>query len=90
MNKGYADIFLRKNYFTTDLTNYEYIIELKYIKADEIKSKTKKVSKTVLKRYKSEAINQLERYEKSLNITCKLKKLIIICTAQELLLVEEV
>ena len=89
MNKGYADIFLKKNYFTTDLTNYEYIVELKYIKSDEIKNKSGKVTKIVLQRYRKEAIEQLEKYAKNQEITCKLKKIIIICSSQKLLLLEE-
>jgi hypothetical protein len=42
MNKGYADLFFRKDYSVTDLTNYEYLVELKYIKSEALpKDKTK-------------------------------------------------
>ena len=79
MNKGYADIFLRKNYFTTPKTKYEYIIELKYVKSDEDKSEK------AIELYKKEALEQIDRYAKSHNITCELKKIVIICSATELL-----
>ncbi|MBN1970236.1 MAG: AAA family ATPase [Candidatus Delongbacteria bacterium] len=100
LNKGYADIFLRKNYSITDLTKFEYIIELKYIKAEEyrkISLEEKKsglvieeVPENHLAKVKKEAIDQLERYAKSKKITCNLKKVVIICSAKELLVLEEV
>ena len=86
MNKGYADIFLRKNYFTTDLTKFEYLIELKYIKSDKAFEK----DNTKLKAAKKDALNQLEQYSKTRKITCELKKIIIICSSKKLLLLEEV
>jgi hypothetical protein len=55
MNKGYADIFLRKNYSITDLTKFEYIIELKYVKSDEDKSEA------AIEAYKQEALKQIRQ-----------------------------
>ncbi len=74
MNHGYADIFLQKNYAVTDLTKYEYLIEVKYRKAGETES---------VETLKEKAAAQLERYAKSQKITCPVKKLIVICSAKE-------
>ncbi len=84
MNKGYANIFLRKNHLTTDKTKFEYIIELKYVKSDEDKNEA-----TVLK-YKAEALKQIDSYAKSHKVSCTVKKIVIICTASELLFLGEV
>jgi ribosomal protein S8 len=83
MNKGYADIFLRKNYFTTDMTKYEFIIELKYVKSDEEKSEI------VIESYKQKALEQINSYAKSRNITCSLKKIVIVCSSKEVLFLGE-
>ena len=83
MNKGYADIFLQKDYIITDKTKYECIIELKYVKKSE-------VEKTNITKLKEETISQLERYAKSKKIREKLIKIIIISTSDELLLMEKV
>ena len=101
MNKGYADIFLRKNYSITDLTKYEYLIELKYIKSEEyrkanlseitqVSEENDEIKSDFVEKVKLEAIEQLERYAKAQKITCKLKKIVIICSAQKLLMLEEV
>ncbi len=84
MNNGYSDIFLRKNYFTTDKTKYEYILELKYI------SNTEKKKKKSLECYKNEAKEQLENYAKSQKITCPLKKIAIICDSKKVKFLGEV
>ena len=84
MNKGYADIFLRKNYFTTDKTKHEYIVEVKYLTQEDLKKQNPIESR------KKEAIAQLEKYAVSKTITCTLHKIILICSAQEVLLLEEV
>ena len=83
MEKGYADIFLQKDYIVTEKTKYEYIIELKYIKKQEVK-------KIDLNKVKEEAKSQLERYAKSKKIREKLIKLIIISTNDKLLLLEKI
>lgn len=81
MNKGYADIFLRKNYFTTDMTKFEVIVELKYVKSDEDKSEV------AVKRYIENAKEQIERYAESHNVTCELVRLVIVSTSREALFV---
>ncbi|HCL56152.1 MAG TPA: hypothetical protein DHW82_03980 [Spirochaetia bacterium] len=84
MNKGYADIFLRKNTFTTDKTQHEYIVELKYLTQEDLKRENS------IDMHRKEAIGQLEKYAVSKTITCTLHKIILICSAQEVLLLEEV
>ena len=86
LNDGFADIFFRKNYYITDLTNYEYIIELKYLK-DQKNELTKVKNKNKLR---EDALRQLNRYEKTRHITCKLKKIIIILSSKGIELMEEV
>ncbi len=81
MNHGYADIFLQKNYAVTDLTKYEYLIEVKHRKAGETEP---------LETLKEKAAAQLERYAKSQKITCHVKKLIVICSAKECEFIGEV
>ncbi len=109
MNKGYADLFMQKNYSTTDMTQYEYLIELKYIKAADYRKLTAEeeksqklyegvlreliiedVPKSHLQKVRIEAIEQLHQYAKGKQISCKLKKILIICSAQELLVLEEI
>ncbi len=89
MNKGYADLFFRKDYSVTDLTNYEYLVELKYIKSEDLpKDKTK--VKALIQKTKEKATTQLFQYNQSRSITCKLIQLVIICSSKEVLLLEEV
>jgi hypothetical protein len=88
MKSGYADLFFRKNYATTDMTKYEYLVELKYLNSEESKETEKNRSK--ISELKKQAINQLEQYSKSRNITCKLKKIVIISSSKELVLIEEI
>ena len=83
MEKGYADIFLQKDYIVTDKTEYEYIIELKYIKKQEVK-------KIDLNKVKEESKKQLENYAKSKKIREKLIKIIIITTSDKLLLIKQI
>ena len=97
MNRGFADIFFRKNYFTTDLTKYEYLIELKYLKAGEkgkqnpsARSPEEPISRDAIEKIRLEALAQLERYALSRHITCPLKKIVIICASDKLLLMEEI
>ncbi len=89
MHRGYADFFFRKNYFTTDLTNYEYLVELKYIKSDDLPAAPDKLE-ALINTVKQEAVTQLLNYKKSRKITCKLIQLVIICSSKEVLLIEEV
>ncbi len=76
MNKGYSDLFFRKNFITTEKTRYEYLIELKYIKAD-------KLSKKEVEFQKQEAIKQLEDYQKSRTISEELIKIVIIASTKQ-------
>jgi hypothetical protein len=84
MNHGYADIFLQKNYFTTHRTSHEYLIEVKFMSAEE------QASPNARERYRAAAIAQLERYAASQKITCQVHKLIVLAGAKELLLLEEI
>ena len=89
MNHGYADLFFRKNYSVTGLTNYEYLIELKYLKSEDLPKAKEKLNALILKT-KQAATDQLLRYKQSRNITCKLIQLVIICSSKEVLLLEDV
>ena len=86
MNRGYADLFFQSK---TDLTNYEYLIELKYLKSKDLPKDKEKLNALVQKT-KQAATEQLLRYKQSRNITCKLIQLVIICSSKEVLLIEEV
>ena len=72
------------------VTKYEYLLEFKYIKANE------KVTDGKINSLKNDAIEQLNRYEESEEIkeakeSGKLiKKLVIIGSSQKLVLIEEV
>ena len=75
-NKGYADMFFRKNFVTTTQTKYEYIIELKHITS-------KKLSKQEVEKQKEQAITQLKRYEESRTISEELIKIVIITSSKQ-------
>ncbi|MCP4138414.1 MAG: AAA family ATPase [bacterium] len=83
MNKGYADIWLEKNHFVTDLTKFSYMIELKYIKADELKQDAAVVDTAFEK-----AREKLEQYVKDKKISgskdCALKKIIVVMSSGKL------
>ncbi len=89
MNKGYADIFLRKDFAVTDKTNFEYLIELKHVKMDALNSEGK-LSGEKLNALKEQASKQLEQYGSSKKISCPVKKIVIICCAKGVLLLNEV
>jgi hypothetical protein len=84
LNHGYADIFLQKNHVTTPRTAHEYIIEVKFLSAEE----QKKPDAVAL--YRQEAIAQLERYAAGKSISCQLHRIIVLAGSRELLLLEEV
>ena len=86
MNRGYADLFFRSK---TDLTNYEYLIELKYLKSEDLPKDQEKLDALLLKTEQA-ATEQLLRYKQSRNITCKLIQLVIICSSKEVLLIDEI
>ncbi len=89
MNKGYADIFLGKNFATTNKTAHEYLIELKYVPSRDLDAK-KRLSSKKLEALKQQAAAQLEGYGASRTISCPVTKIVIVCSARELLLLEEV
>ena len=68
---------------------YEYLIELKYIKSEDLPADPKKLE-ALINTVKQEATAQLLNYKKSRKITCKLIQLVIICSSREVLLIEEV
>ena len=86
MNRGYADLFFQSK---TDITNYEYLIELKYLKSKDLPKDKEKLNALVQKT-KQAATEQLLRYKQSREITCELIQIVIICSSKEVLLLEEV
>ncbi len=87
MNKGYADIFLRKNFAITDKTQFEYLIELKYVKAGDLDSDGK-LSDERLNALKEQAGKQLEQYGASKKISCPVTKIVIVCCVKGVLLLD--
>ncbi|MCP4135779.1 MAG: hypothetical protein GY754_32725 [bacterium] len=83
MNKGYADIWLERDSFVTEMTRYSYLIELKYIKADEMKTNASAVKSAYDK-----AKEKLEQYMQDKKIQStkenELKKIIIILSSGKL------
>ncbi|MCP4138324.1 MAG: AAA family ATPase [bacterium] len=83
MNKGFADIWLEKNIFVTDMTKFSYIIELKYIKAHELKQDSSAVDKAY-----TQAREKLAQYVKDKNVDAVtnsvVKKIIIVMSASKL------
>ncbi|MFT8351590.1 AAA family ATPase [Clostridium saccharoperbutylacetonicum] len=55
-NKGYVDILLKRKIQFKDVTKFEYLIELKYIRESE---------RSTLEKVKKEGLNQLKKYEES-------------------------
>ena len=55
-NKGYMDIILKRKIQFKDITKFQWLIELKYIKESE---------RETLEKVKQEGLTQLENYEKS-------------------------
>ncbi|NCC52506.1 MAG: hypothetical protein EOM20_14990 [Spartobacteria bacterium] len=90
-NGGFCDIYMEKDFVTTDLTNFEYVVELKYVKADD--------KSLPLETHKKQAIGQLEKYVADHHLAIRhegqagahptLKKIIIVASATELLALEE-
>ncbi len=101
---GYADIYLRKNWITTGLTRYEYLIEVKHVKLVRAKG----ISPQKLQKIREEAIEQVNRYTSSLKrkipgfaeerrkqgdpsiVAPELKKIIIITSSKKVELMEEI
>ena len=55
-NKGYVDILLKRKIQFKDITKFQYLIELKYIRESE---------RNTLEKVKAEGLKQLKRYEES-------------------------
>ncbi len=93
---GYVDIYLRKNWAITEMTRYEYLIELKHVKLEG----RKKISADDLKKIKQEAIEQIKKYASSKKLkpspfvdnsrAPELKKIIIITSSSQVEIMEEV
>jgi len=86
-NKGFIDVFIRPNVPVEHNAKYNYIIEIKYLKSNEINTDAKKT--TAIKRVCDKAKIQLKQYEKKFDMTLT-KKLIIIISAKKLLKLTEI
>lgn len=78
-NKGYVDIFLKRKIQFKDITKFQWLIELKYIKESE---------RNTLEKVKQEGLIQLNSYEKSKSIQEEfekddLKKVLIIVVGKK-------
>jgi hypothetical protein len=83
-NKGYADICLEPDRRFTEYVNYDYIIELKYLKAEEIETPIKEESTT--KQAIEKATTQLQQY--TADNRFKTIKIIIVASAKRLLFMD--
>ena len=83
-NKGYADICLEPDRRFTAYVKYDYIIELKYIKAEEIESQAKE--EVVVNLAVKTATAQLMQY--AANNKFKTTKIIIVASAKKLLFMD--
>ena len=83
---GYTDVFMYPDFTSDPDIKYAYIIELKFIKAEQIETPKKKQSAIdfALKQAKT----QLKQYSKKLG--AETKKIVIIISVRELLLLEEI
>jgi len=86
MNKGYADISLTSDRRFTEYINYEYIIELKYIKAQDAETPEKE-EKAVAKVLK-EAEIQLAQY--TANEKFKTIKIVMVVSPKKMLYLEQI
>nr|WP_242958767.1 PD-(D/E)XK nuclease domain-containing protein [Clostridium beijerinckii] len=64
-NNGYVDILLKRKIQFKDITKFQWLIELKYIKESE---------RNTLEKVKQECLNQITRYEQSKLIQEEFKK----------------
>jgi hypothetical protein len=81
LNQGFADIYLEPEPRYSDYVKYGYVIELKYIKAEFLKSKKK--AEPEIKRAIESATAQLAQYSPYDN--CTTTKIIIVASAKKLL-----
>ena len=83
-NKGYADICLEPDRRFTEYVKFDYIIELKYIKADELETQSK--GEVALNLAVKTATSQLMQY--AANSKFKPVKIIIVASAKKLLFMD--
>jgi len=83
-NKGYADICLEPDRRFTAYVKYDYIIELKYLKADEIETQAKE--EVAINMAVNTATAQLIQY--SANNKFKTTKIVIVASAKKLLFMD--
>jgi hypothetical protein len=83
-NKGYADICLEPDRRFTAYVKYDYIIELKYIKAEEIETPAKE--EVAVNLAVKTATTQLMQY--AANNKFKTTKIIILASAKKLLFMD--
>ena len=81
LNQGFADIYLEPESRYGDYVKYGYIIELKYLKSEFLKSKIK--AEPEIKRAVETATAQLNQYSPYDN--CTTTKIIIVASAKKLL-----
>ena len=81
LNQGFADIYLEPEPRYIDYVKYGYIIELKYIKSEFLKSKKK--AEPEVKRAIETATAQLDQYSPYSN--CTTTKIIIVASTSKLL-----
>ena len=81
-NKGYADICLEPDRRFIELVKYDYIIELKYVKSEDVETPAKE--EAALKQSVKEATSQLLQYDA--NNKFQTIKIIIVASAKKLLL----
>jgi hypothetical protein len=86
LNDGYSDIFMQADFMVSKEIKYSYIIELKYLKANNINTKPKKENNT--KKAVEEAKEQLQKYSKYENT--ETKKIILVVSAKEALYLNEI
>jgi hypothetical protein len=81
LNQGFADIYLEPEPRLVDYVKYGFVIELKYIKSEFLKSKKK--AEPEVKQAIETATAQLDQYSTFDN--CTTTKIIIVASARKLL-----
>ena len=84
LNQGFADIYLEPEPRYSDYVKFGYVIELKYIKSEFLKSKKK--AEPEVKRAIETATSQLNQYLPYDN--CTTTKIIIVASAKKLLYID--
>ena len=86
IRKGYTDVFMYPDFTSDPDIKYAYIVELKFLKAEQIDKKEKRQS--AIESAFDQAKIQLKQYSEKLG--AETKKIVIIISTKELLLMEEV